>query len=163
MPRPCEDRDLGWRHSRADGGSGRHRRRLRVDWRVDALGASGRHQPRDRTRVIVSLPAPGQLPDDISAALSHAAARLQSIGSQILWYDALPSTNDVATLLAERGADEGVVVLADMQTAGRGRFGRSWASPPGAGIYASIVFRPDAAAARLLTIAAGVAVADGIL
>lgn len=112
--------------------------------------------------MIASLPAPGPLPDDISAALTHAAARLQPLGGQVLWYPEIASTNDVAAVLAERGAGEGMVVLADMQTAGRGRFGRSWASPAGAGIYASIVFRPDAAAARLLTIAAGVAVAEGI-
>ena len=57
-----------------------------------------------------------------------------------------------------RVLDEGLVVLADRQTAGRGRLGRSWASPPGAGIYVSVVLRPSAAAARLVTIAAGVAV-----
>jgi BirA family biotin operon repressor/biotin-[acetyl-CoA-carboxylase] ligase len=57
---------------------------------------------------------------------------------------------------------EGVVVAADAQTAGRGRFGRDWASPHGAGIYASVLFRPHPAALRLVTIAAGVALADGI-
>jgi len=53
-------------------------------------------------------------------------------------------------------------VLADMQTSGRGRIGRSWASPPGAGIYASLVLRPPAAVGSVLTIAAGVAIAEGI-
>jgi BirA family biotin operon repressor/biotin-[acetyl-CoA-carboxylase] ligase len=54
------------------------------------------------------------------------------------------------------------VVVANAQSAGRGRQGRSWASPAGAGLYASAVLRPAEHALPLLTIAAGVAVADGI-
>jgi BirA family biotin operon repressor/biotin-[acetyl-CoA-carboxylase] ligase len=72
------------------------------------------------------------------------------------------STNDVAGALAEQGADEGAVVIADEQTAGRGRLGRSWVSPPGAGLYVSVVLRPPPHAAMLITIAAGVAVAEGV-
>ncbi len=53
-------------------------------------------------------------------------------------------------------------MVADAQTAGRGRLGRAWASPAGAGIYASVLLRPDPAAARLLTLAAGVALAEGV-
>ena len=77
-------------------------------------------------------------------------------------FEAVTSTNDVAARLALQGAPEGVVVTADLQTAGRGRFGRAWASPPGAGVYASVVFRPTREVAPLLTIAAGVAIADGV-
>ena len=74
---------------------------------------------------------------------------------------------DVAAATIAAGAAEGVVVVADEQTSGRGRRGREWQSPPGAGLYLSIVFRPsrDAAGARvasLLTLAAGVAVRSGI-
>jgi BirA family transcriptional regulator, biotin operon repressor / biotin---[acetyl-CoA-carboxylase] ligase len=105
---------------------------------------------------------PHPLPDELALALAHAAPRLGSIGRQALWYPEVSSTNDIAASLAESGSREGVLVLADTQTAGRGRLGRSWASPPGAGIYASIVFRPRPHVARLLTIAAGVAVAEGI-
>ena len=72
------------------------------------------------------------------------------------------STNDVAAALAERGASEGTTVVASAQSAGRGRLGREWFSPAGAGIYVSVVCR-DALAAPHLTLAAGVAVADGIL
>src|SRR5207253_921772 len=61
----------------------------------------------------------------------------------------------------EDGAPDGTAVVASSQTAGRGRFGRQWYSPPGAGLYVSIVCR-NAAAAPLLTLAGGVAVADGI-
>ena len=64
--------------------------------------------------------------------------------------------------MAERGAAEGRVVVANAQTAGRGRHGRSWASPPCAGLYVSVVLRPTERAVPLLTIAAGVAVAEGI-
>ena len=110
----------------------------------------------------LSSPAPRALPDDIATALSRVEPRLGSIGREVLWYQDIPSTNDVAGTLAEGGAHEGAMVLADMQTAGRGRLGRTWASPPGAGIYASIVLRPSPTVAKLLTLAAGVAVAEGI-
>ena len=65
-------------------------------------------------------------------------------------------------MLADAGAPEGCVIIADEQTAGRGRLGRSWSSPAGSGIYASVLFRPEPSVARLLTIAAGVAVAEAI-
>ena len=109
-----------------------------------------------------SSPAPRALPDELATALSHAAPRLGPIGRQVFWYPEVSSTSDIASALAENGSDEGALVLAEMQTAGRGRLGRTWASPPGAGIYASVVFRPRPHVARLLTLAAGVAVAEGI-
>jgi BirA family biotin operon repressor/biotin-[acetyl-CoA-carboxylase] ligase len=64
--------------------------------------------------------------------------------------------------MAERGAAEGCVIVANAQSAGRGRHGRSWASPPGAGLYVSVVLCPRSHAVPLLTIATGVAVAEGI-
>ncbi|MDD4956742.1 MAG: biotin--[acetyl-CoA-carboxylase] ligase [Candidatus Omnitrophica bacterium] len=60
-------------------------------------------------------------------------------------YDAVGSTNDKAYEIAEGGAPEGVVVIAEQQTSGKGRVGRKWASPPGGGIYASIILRPGMA------------------
>ena len=74
------------------------------------------------------------------------------------------STNDAACQLAEQGAPEGTLVLAEKQTQGRGRLGRSWLSEPGAGIYASILLRPllkprDAA---VLTLVAAVAASEAI-
>jgi BirA family biotin operon repressor/biotin-[acetyl-CoA-carboxylase] ligase len=80
----------------------------------------------------------------------------------VSWHEEVSSTNDVATSLAERGAAEGCVVAANSQNAGRGRMRRSWASPPGAGLYVSVILRPAAAIVPLITIAAGVAVADGV-
>jgi BirA family biotin operon repressor/biotin-[acetyl-CoA-carboxylase] ligase len=102
------------------------------------------------------------LPAEFAEALGRAAPRLGGFAARILWYPEITSTNDVAMELADAGAPEGSVVLADAQTSGRGRLGRSWASPPGAGIYASVVLRPDAKVAPLLTLAAGLAVAEGI-
>ena len=102
------------------------------------------------------------LPDDCATALAVAGDRAGIFSLHILWYAEVSSTNDVAATLADRGEPEGTVVIADAQSAGRGRHGRTWASPPGAGLYMSIVMRPAAHAVSLLTIAAGVALADGI-
>lgn len=77
-------------------------------------------------------------------------------------YDALPSTNDRARDLAAAGASD-VVVIADRQTAGRGRQDREWVSPPG-GIWLSLLVRPDLRGDRvpLLTFAAAVAVVEAV-
>ena len=83
--------------------------------------------------------------------------------TDIRWYDSIPSTMDVAAALAAAGAAHGVVVAAHEQTAGRGRRGAGWASPPDAGIYCSFIARPSSRSAiSLLTLAAGVGVRDGI-
>jgi BirA family biotin operon repressor/biotin-[acetyl-CoA-carboxylase] ligase len=105
---------------------------------------------------------PEDPPADVSEPLARAADRLGPFAQPLLWYATVPSTNDVAARLAERGAPEGCVVAANAQSAGRGRQGRAWASPPGAGLYVSTVLRPGPDAIRAVTIAAGVAVADGI-
>jgi BirA family biotin operon repressor/biotin-[acetyl-CoA-carboxylase] ligase len=102
------------------------------------------------------------LPEEFAGPLRLARERLDPFASRVVWYSEIGSTNDIAGACADKGDDEGLVVLADRQTAGRGRLGRSWVSPSGAGIYVSVVLRPNAAAARLVTIAAGVAVSDGI-
>jgi BirA family biotin operon repressor/biotin-[acetyl-CoA-carboxylase] ligase len=75
------------------------------------------------------------------------------------WHEVVVSTNDVARERARAGGPEWTVVLADRQTGGRGRQGRSWASPPG-GLYLSLVLRPGTDAVALLPLAAGVAVAE---
>ena len=103
----------------------------------------------------------GQLPDDIADALSRAAARLGPF-TDLFWHDEVGSTNDLAMAAATNGAREGVVIAANAQASGRGRLGRSWASPPGAGLYVSVVLHPSRDALSLITIAAGVAVAEGI-
>jgi BirA family biotin operon repressor/biotin-[acetyl-CoA-carboxylase] ligase len=80
----------------------------------------------------------------------------------VIWYAEVASTNDVAARLADAGCAEGTVVCADHQTAGRGRQGRVWVSPPGAGLYVSIVLRPTPEAAALLSLAAGLAISEGV-
>lgn len=106
-------------------------------------------------------------PADIAAALAHASPRLGPFGSLVHFFSSVGSTNDIAAALADAGAREGATVVAEAQTAGRGRRGRVWHSPSGAGLYVSVVFRPevvDAAAppAYGLTLMAGVAVAEGV-
>lgn len=74
------------------------------------------------------------------------------------------STNDDARELAARGAPHGALVVADAQTAGRGRQGRAWISPPGENLYASFVLRPrrPAAACATLSLVVGLAVAEAL-
>jgi len=74
----------------------------------------------------------------------------------------LDSTNRLAADLARTGAPEGVVVVADHQTAGRGRLGRTWEAPPGSSLLMTVVLRPalDAARLHLVTMAVALAAAD---
>lgn len=65
------------------------------------------------------------------------------IGKEIFFYKAVGSTNTIASGLADKGVVEGAVVVADSQSRGRGRLGRSWVSPPGVNVYMSIVLRPE--------------------
>ena len=84
------------------------------------------------------------------------------LGSTILRFDTVSSTNDVARDLAASGKPEGLCVIAREQTAGRGRQGRSWSSPPGEGLYLSLILRPEirAAESAVITLAAAVALAE---
>ena len=83
---------------------------------------------------------------------------------QIHYFDTIDSTNTYAKQLARNGAPEGTVVIADHQTGGRGRMGRSFSSPAGMGIYMSIILRPDCLPEELmhLTCAAGLAASNAI-
>lgn len=99
--------------------------------------------------------------------MARVAARARGLGRHIRWLDSTGSTNDVAAQLAESGADEGHMVVAERQSAGRGRHGRVWFSPPGAGLYVSVIMRPASAMGEenpvgLLTLAAGVAIAEAV-
>lgn len=86
-----------------------------------------------------------------------ADAIARSIGAaRLALFDEVPSTQDVAHDLAREGAPAGTLVLADRQTAGRGRGGRAWTSAPGAGIWMTLVERPaDAAAVEVLSLRLG--------
>src|ERR1041384_8405639 len=102
----------------------------------------------------------GHLPDDIADALARVGPRLGCL-THLSWHDEVGSTNDLALAAATNGAPEGVVIAANAQSSGRGRLGRRWSSPPGAGLYVSVILHPSRAALSLITIAAGVAVAEG--
>ena len=101
------------------------------------------------------------LPDGMATALASTAADRGVFGVRIRYSSEVGSTNDLAAAAADRGEPEGTTFVAGAQTAGRGRLGRTWFSPPGAGLYLStIVRRPSLA--PWITLAGGVAVADGI-
>ncbi|HEX9920061.1 MAG TPA: biotin--[acetyl-CoA-carboxylase] ligase, partial [Candidatus Methylomirabilis sp.] len=63
------------------------------------------------------------------------------VGSHLLHLEEVASTSDLAAQMAEEGAPEGVVVVAERQTRGRGKHGRCWESPAG-GLWTSIILRP---------------------
>lgn len=111
--------------------------------------------------------APGGPPQD-DLLDSEALERLlegSRLGHRIVALETVESTNQVARRLARAGAPDGTLVLAERQTAGRGRRGRVWASPAGLGLYASFVLRPEApgpAYGAALQLAAGVAVAEAV-
>ncbi len=96
--------------------------------------------------------------EDIKAGINGV------IGREILLYETVDSTNTLASELAEEGATEGTVVVADSQVRGRGRLGRPWVSPSGVNVYMSIVLRPDMKPkdATLLTIMASVGCATAL-
>jgi len=84
------------------------------------------------------------------------------LGRRVLVYDRVDSTNIVAAALAEDPANDGVAVLADEQTAGRGQYGRTWLAPPGASVLLSVLLFPPLPLRRpaVLTAWAAVAVCD---
>jgi BirA family biotin operon repressor/biotin-[acetyl-CoA-carboxylase] ligase len=103
-------------------------------------------------------------PDLLTPAEVLPLLKTRVLGRHVVHADALPSTMNEAFRLAEAGAVEGTLVIAETQTQGRGRMGRVWSSPRGKGIYMSLILRPSCAptdAARL-TLTAAVAVAEGL-
>lgn len=88
----------------------------------------------------------------------------QWAGHPVTFYSQINSTNLQAKLDAENGACQGALVVADMQTAGRGRRGRSWSSPAGTNVYFTLILKPDYAAGRvsMVTLVMALAVAEGI-
>ncbi len=95
--------------------------------------------------------------------LVHGLTGLR-FGHPIYLFQEIGSTNDEAKRLAQGGGREGLIVVAEEQTAGRGRAGRRWLTPPGAAIAFSLILRPALPAARAarLTMLAGASVCDAI-
>lgn len=85
-------------------------------------------------------------------------------GSALHFFESIGSTQEEALAAAAGGAPEGSLFVAEQQTAGRGRHGHVWISPPGTGIYASLLLRPRRPVNKLLwlTLAAGLGVADAV-
>ncbi|MFO0630474.1 MAG: biotin--[acetyl-CoA-carboxylase] ligase [Polyangiales bacterium] len=100
--------------------------------------------------------------DDLDGFVAPAACR--ALGRALSLVAETASTNDDAREAAVRGAPHGMTFVADAQTAGRGRLGRRWHSPPGASLYVSIVLRPNAFARdlALLPLSVGLAVAEAV-
>lgn len=84
------------------------------------------------------------------------------IGHSIHYYKEIGSTNDEAFRLGSAGAPHGTALIAEGQSAGKGRMQRIWHSPPGVNVYTSVILRPSFELARApqLSLAAGVAVAE---
>jgi len=115
-------------------------------------------------------------PADVADALAASRGRRGGFGAPLFYFPTIGSTNDVAARLAAGGAPEGTTVAAESQTSGRGRLGRTWFSPQGAGLYVSVVIRPEAGGRAgkagtgtpgpplpaVLTLASGVALAEAI-
>jgi BirA family transcriptional regulator, biotin operon repressor / biotin---[acetyl-CoA-carboxylase] ligase len=127
---------------------------------VDALRAQGYR--------IDALPARGYrlvgIPDRLGELELRPLINTREIGHALHWFKEVGSTNDVAKALAEEGAAHGEVVIAESQTAGRGRRGRSWLSPPGRNVCLSVILRPELPPARApeLTLLASVALCQAI-
>ncbi len=127
---------------------------------VNALRAQGYR--------IDALPARGyrlvEIPDRLGELELRPLLNTHDLGQTLHWFAEVGSTNDVAKRLADDGAAHGEVVVAEAQTAGRGRRGRAWASPPGQNVYLSVVLRPEVPPSRAaeLTLLASVAVCQAV-
>ncbi len=96
-----------------------------------------------------------------SAIENHAPG---TIGCEIHYFEQITSTQDEAQRLAGLGVAQGTVVIAETQSAGRGRMGRVWHSPAGVNLYATIILRPRLSLAEVprLSLVAGVAAAEAL-
>ena len=101
------------------------------------------------------------MPPSIVAQMLRAGLYTAVIGRSVRFYQTTGSTMDDATEWARDGAEEGAVVVAETQTASRGRLGRRWISDEG-NLYFSVLFKPEPDALPLLSPLAGVAVARSI-
>ena len=123
---------------------------------------------RKRGYRIVGVSRRGYRLEDEPCRLSMAHVTERTAGSMFghsfRYHDEIESTNVEARQLARRGAPEGTVVVAEAQTAGRGRLGRRWTSPSGKGLLFSVVLRPSLpmSEAHLLTLVIAAAAAESI-
>ena len=117
---------------------------------------------------IDAVPARGYrltgVPDRLTPLELRPLLNTHDVGRVVHSYEEIESTNDRARELADEGALAGEVVIAEAQTAGRGRRGRAWASPPRKNLYFSVVLRPDLPPSRApeLTLVASIALCDAL-
>lgn len=102
------------------------------------------------------------MPPEAVEALARTRLARGAMGATVTWYAVTSSTNDRANEGAAAGALHGAVYVADAQSAGRGRLGRVWQSPAGAGLYCSVILDVPTQAVPLVTLTAGVAAGDAI-
>lgn len=101
---------------------------------------------------------------EFSVSLSQLLTT-QSFGKPLHFFPTIDSTNTYAVKLAHQGASEGTTIIADEQTGGKGRLGRTWVSPPGVNLYLSLILRPPVSTgiAPQINLLAAVAVAEAIV
>jgi BirA family biotin operon repressor/biotin-[acetyl-CoA-carboxylase] ligase len=121
--------------------------------RLQALGYAIVGSPRKGYRLLA-------IPDKLLPGEIAAGLKVRLLKGPIHHFETLPSTNDLAKELAAGQAPEGTLVVAEGQSRGRGRLGREWRSPPGAGLYVSVLLRPPLPPSDLpqITLTAAVAV-----
>lgn len=127
------------------------------------------NQLKEEGYLIESAPHKGyrlvESPSDVYSG-SEISSRLHTkwAGRKLYFFEATGSTNPDAKRFAEEGDPHGTTVVADRQTAGRGRRGRSWESPAGSSIYFTIVLRPEFAPdkASMVTLVMALSVAEAI-
>ncbi len=103
-------------------------------------------------------------PDVLLSAEISSELKTRVWGQELHSHSTIDSTNTEVRRLAENGAKEGLLVIADEQTAGKGRRGRSWTSEPGENIYMSYLLRPDIdpSNASMITLVAALSCAQAI-
>lgn len=103
-------------------------------------------------------------PDILSKNEITSRLKTYWMGQAVYYADETTSTNIDAKRYAEEGAPHGTIVTADMQTTGRGRRGKTWASPPGSAIYMTILLKPDFMPdkASMLTLVMALSVAEAV-
>ena len=114
-----------------------------------------------RTR---TLTASCELPDILDETVLESIRRTAWVGRELVCLSEADSTNTRAKQLAEEGYPEGTLVVAEYQSAGRGRRGREWEGPSGAGIYMTLVLKPEIEPdnASMLTLVAALAVSAAV-
>lgn len=102
--------------------------------------------------------------DEIESLLLNDDGSMEGICQHIKYFDITDSTNNQAKLAAENNAEDGTLFVAECQTGGRGRRGRTWESPAGSGIWMSLLLRPSISpeSASMLTLVLAIAMVEAI-